>query len=69
MQPRKRWKTLESRQSLEALCHLGGTLKEETAEARTLKRAENKSSPCDDVQTWTGCQGRWGRIQADVQAG
>ena len=35
----------------------------------SLKRAANKSSPCDDVQTWTGCQGPWGRIQADVQAG
>ena len=36
MQPRKRWKTLDSRQSLEALCCPGGNLKEETAETRTL---------------------------------
>ena len=36
MQPRKRWKILESRQRLEALCCPGGTLKEETAETGTL---------------------------------
>lgn len=27
----------------------------------SLKRAENRSSPCDEVQTWGGCKGRWGR--------